>query len=743
MAASNKPQIISTIPNIQLLEDDPPYTLNLFASAIDNEDMPQELKWFITDYDGSLYTVSGQGTDILVITPKPNMYGSDSVILWVYDSHGLSESQPLWINITAVNDKPYFFPNPPDLTVTKDLSYTFNYAPYISDIDNSIVELTISTDAPDHTSIAGHLITYLYPASMIDERVFVKLTLSDGQDSASEIIQINITDASIPILRETMPDIIMYEDETKYSVFDLDDYFFDPDGDVIYFSYGYSHLNLVINDNNTVDIYTEKNWFGEETVTFRARDTNYAIAEDTILVTVFPINDPPIISGVPDLIVHYNATYSFDLSPYVTDSDNHHSELSLKFEEHSNPSWIPTNHLNVSADNNLVIEVNYPESYLGMTLQVRINVSDGMDFGVQIINITVSEDWPPILIRNIPDVVFYEDEYISDHLNVHDYFRDEDEDALFFTYGQKHVQVVIHENGSVDFYSDENWYGIENITIRATDPVGALVEDVITVCVLPVNDAPTIDSVPDQTGVTGTTWVLDLSSYLDDVDNNITELEIICESPYVSVVGNVIIFQYPEDIQEDIVQIMVRDPDYANASTVINVTLENPPVPSKSELDMAPYIWSIILVMVILVTLILLYTYHKGKYEIEEVLLVYGQSGLLVSHKFKGDETSMDRDLMASMFTAIQDFVSDVFESKDTTGTRLNVMELGDKKVIIERGDYLYLAAVFSGGTLWLENRLNKTLAEIESEYNDVLKGWEGDMEVFEGMGDHLEGLIS
>jgi hypothetical protein len=295
----------------------------------------------------------------------------------------------------------------------------------------------------------------------------------------------------------------------------------------------------------------------------------------------------------------------------------------------------------------------------------------------------------------------------------------------------------------VDFYSDENWYGIENITIRATDPVGALVEDIITVSVLPVNDAPSIASVPDQTGVMGTTWVLDLSSYLDDVDNNITELEIICESPYVSVVGTVVIFQYPEDIQEDIVQIIVRDPDYANASTIINVTLENPPVPEKGELDMFQYIWFIILVIVILVTLLLLYTYQKGKYEIEEVLLVYGQSGLLISHKFKGDETIMDRDLMASMFTAIQDFVKDVFESEDSKGARLNVMELGDKKVIIERGDYLYLAAVFTGGTLRLENRLKKTLVDIESEYGDVLKDWEGDMEVFEGIGNHLEGLIS
>ena len=76
------------------------------------------------------------------------------------------------------------------------------------------------------------------------------------------------------------------------------------------------------------------------------------------------------------------------------------------------------------------------------------------------------------------------------------------------------MQVIIHYNGSVDFCSDENWFGIENITIRATDPSGALVEDIITVTVLPVNDAPVIGQIPDQEGLRGETWILDIKSYL-------------------------------------------------------------------------------------------------------------------------------------------------------------------------------------------------------------------------------------
>ncbi len=740
---SNKPEIITSISDIEMLEDDPPYSMFMFASAIDDEDLPKDLKWFITDIDNSLYSVSGQGTNVLIITPKPDMYGNDQVTLLVEDSDGLQDSQPLWINITPVNDKPFFFPEPPDLTVTKDISYTFNYAPYLFDIDNNIGELTLTSNDPDHTSINGHLVTYLYPSSMVNKKVFVTLTLSDGIDSTSTVIQINISEDNVPILREKLPNVIIYEGEIKYNVFDLDDYFYDPDGDAVYFSYGYSHIIIMINENHSVDFFAHDNWFGEETVTFRARDPGSAIVEDTILVTVFPVNDPPIISDVPDLVVHYDASYFFNLTPYISDADNSDAELSLTFMEFINGTWLISENINVSNDNNLKMEINYSKSYLDMKIQVMIEVYDGIDSAWDIINITVSEDWPPQLIRDIPDVVFYEDEYISNRLNVHDYFTDRDDDTLFFTYGHEYIQVVIHENGSVDFYADENWYGIENITIRATDPFGALVEDIITVTVLPVNDAPVISRIPDQEGVLGITWILDISPYIQDIDNNITEMLIICESPYISAVGAVLIFQYPSDVEEDTVQVTVYDPSNADATTAFNVTLTKAGIGERNELDILQLIWIIILIIAILTTILLLYAYQRGKYEVEEVLLVYRKKGLLVSYKHKSEEVKMDRDLMTGMFTAIQDFVNDVFESEDMSGTPLKVMELGDKKVMIEHGKYTYLAAVFKGGTWRLVTKLQTTLADLEVKYKDVLEDWDGNMESLEGIDTFLDDIVT
>jgi parallel beta-helix repeat protein len=739
---SNEPVINTLVSNVELLEDDPPFTLDLSAHAMDDVDPSQDLMWFVTDSDNSLYTVSGQGTDTLVITTKPNEFGNDMVTLWVMDSDGLQDSQSLWINITPVNDKPFFFPEPPDLTITGDVPYTFDYGPYIHDVDNEISELAIITSVSEATSSAEHKVIYTYPSSMIGQQVFVILILGDGLDDASEVIQVNITDDNVPVVIGDIPDVTMYEGETRLFVFDLDDYFDDPDGDAIYFSYGYSHINIKINENHSVDFIAESNWFGTETVTFRASDPDHAIAEDTITVMVIPRNDPPWISGVPDLVVRYNSTYQFDVTPYISDVDNTSSELGLSFLEFSGGDWVESEHIRISAGNNLKMVVNYSEVHLGAVIRVMIEVSDGMASANDIINITVSEDWPPELVREIPDAVFYEDEQVSNHINVHDHFTDPDGDTLFYTYGQVHVRIIIHPDGSVDLYADPNWFGTENITLRAADPHGALSEDIIMVTVLPVNDVPMLMQVPDQVGVVGETWIMDLGQYLSDVDNNITELEIMCDSSYIIVAGTVLIFQYPADMKEDMVEVTVRDPGNTSAATVFNITLAKAGIAGEGGVDIVQYLLTIILIIVILAAILILYAYQRGRYEVEELFLVIAESGNLISHSYQGEKELEDRDIMASMFTAVQDFISDSFDPEDHSKVPLKIMEIGDKKVMIERGEYTYLAAVFRGGIWRMASKIKATVANLEVEYGDKLKDWTGALEDLEGIDKHLDNLM-
>ncbi|MCB9640973.1 MAG: putative Ig domain-containing protein, partial [Myxococcales bacterium] len=93
------------------------------------------------------------------------------------------------------------------------------------------------------------------------------------------------------------------------------------------------------------------------------------------------------------------------------------------------------------------------------------------------------------------------------------------------------------------------------------------------------NDPPTISGVPDQTGVHGTAWTLDLTTYAKDI--NLNTLTITTDSSYVTVTGTTLRFFYPtgDKITSEEVTITVTDCHGAKASQKIKVTLQNrPPV---------------------------------------------------------------------------------------------------------------------------------------------------------------------
>jgi hypothetical protein len=387
--------------------------------------------------------------------------------------------------------------------------------------------------------------------------------------------------------------------------------------------------------------------------------------------------------------------------------------------------------------------VYYPEEFKHQTIEVKIQVSDGIDRTDEHIKIRVSQNWPPELIMELPNVMFQEDHVVYNHLNLNNYFYDQDEDILFYTYGNEHVNVIIYDDGSIDFSAEENWYGVENITIRATEEkLGALVEDVITVTVVPVNDAPGFIPIPDQNGTKGEIWMLDLRPYIFDVDNDINDLSIKCSSRYATIAGTVLIFLYPEEINEETILLSIQDPDKENSTITFNVTLKEPVVPVKKEVDYSLTAFYILLIIVVLATVLIAYAFHQGKYEVEELFLVYGKSGILMSHRHKGLVDKFDRDIMAGMFTAVQDFVSDVFEADGTKKTRIRVMDLDDKKVMIERGKYIYLAVVFEGGTWKLASRVKSKVAKMEKDNKDLLKNWLGITDNLDVIHESLDELL-
>jgi hypothetical protein len=709
--APQSPEIIGSIPDTQLYEDFGLYQINLYQFASDQQDSKNELKWYLTGVDTTIFTTTGMnqtGNHVISLISKENMYGDKEVTYWLLDSDGNSAFQRAWINVSPVNDPPNLG-DCPDLIVHFDSPYAFNYSPYITDVDNEFSELTLTCNDTVHSTVSGFSITYNYPVSMINQSVLVILKISDGQRGDSELVKITITSDYPPIGVAEIPDVTLNENETKLAVFDLDDYITDPDGDSLFMSYGYTHLNITIHNNHSVDISALGEWTGIENVTFRAQDPMGAIAEQTIMVTVLPVNDPPQIKQLPDLVVRYNHPYLFDLFWYISDSDNEIEELTIST---SNPN-------NVTVVGTCLILI-YPEYWEGSqspyNVSLTVFVSDGQASAFSLTTIHVSDDYPPHMLDSLDDVFFYEDEQLVGIYDLDDYFRDQDGDTIFYTSGNTNILVTIHDNHTVDFSAPHNWFGSEYITIRAEDPEGAFAEDTILVSILPVNDPPIISDVPPQIGEMRKLWVLDLREYISDVDNKLENLTISVNSPYVTVVGYMLIFDYPENVTEDTIQITVSDGELTSTIPV-EISIKSPPPAPEEE----PWYLYLILILLIAI-LIAIFIARRGIYNVEDLFLIT-HSGLLIAHVGSEKEEGKDEDIVASMFVAVQDFVKDAFADETDEGREnLNRMDYGDKKVLIYMGEQVRLSAFLSGQFINpFYKKMEDFVGDIEERYAGAL----------------------
>ncbi|MBN1350809.1 OmpA family protein [candidate division KSB1 bacterium] len=114
-------------------------------------------------------------------------------------------------------------------------------------------------------------------------------------------------------------------------------------------------------------------------------------------------------------------------------------------------------------------------------------------------------------------------------------------------------------------------------------------------------------------------------------------------------------------------------------------------------------------------------------FQVEELFLIHRETGLLISHVTSSSaETTIDRDLVSGMLTAIQDFVTEAFNSKNQG--ELDEIQYGDAKIILEMGRHSYLAAVVSGieSENFREN-LRTLIQRIHNRYFKAIRTFNGD----------------
>ena len=135
------------------------------------------------------------------------------------------------------------------------------------------------------------------------------------------------------------------------------------------------------------------------------------------------------------------------------------------------------------------------------------------------------------------------------------------------------------------------------------------------------------------------------------------------------------------------------------------------------------------------------YFFREAKTAVDETFIIYND-GRLMAHSTRRLKPGMDDQILGSMFVAIQDFVKDSF--KDETSFTLRKLDFGEKSVLVERGDRIFLAAVLHGrSSRKVVSRMKKVVNEIEERFEASLADWDGDLDEVRGVNEMMKKLYS
>jgi hypothetical protein len=312
----------------------------------DISDSTLDLKTIFTDpeSDALTFTSSADETSNVQVTivdgvatllSKTNWNGEEDVTFYATDS-AYHDPVPHTIKIIvqAVNDAPVAIPDNLDFIMTEDSTN--------SDIDLDNVFSDVDTGDTMTFSVTGN--NNLGVTISADNTAFID---SSGEFHDAETITFIATDQSgatgtkdvkvtvrsqndKPVVLDALIDFSINEDTEDYSI-DLSRIFMDPDGDQLYFTYDQNkHIGVSIDGSGKVTITPRQDWFGEETIVFKATDKLSPNVPEDVTITVLPINDPPVAEEVFELYVYEDEDYDYQFEAKDIEDDSITFELNIR-----------------------------------------------------------------------------------------------------------------------------------------------------------------------------------------------------------------------------------------------------------------------------------------------------------------------------------------------------------------------------------------------------------------------------
>lgn len=231
---------------------------------------------------------------------------------------------------TIANQLPEFAWNPAVTVGGDPIVYHLYYSKNESFVDSVTVEVAnIETN------------TYTVQDSLTDGQSYYWKVLAKNKwnlekwSDATWRFSVN-TDTFPPVFADSLPVLQFNEDENLSLPLDFwHDYVEDahcPDSTLDFEMQPGSHLKI-LGDDTGLSIFAESDWFGIDSLKLTVTDKSNLSATAYLEVWVQPVNDPPVISALPDSIFfRADSEYNLNVAEHVSDIDTPDSLISYIFQ---------------------------------------------------------------------------------------------------------------------------------------------------------------------------------------------------------------------------------------------------------------------------------------------------------------------------------------------------------------------------------------------------------------------------
>lgn len=525
---NDPPVFVEKIPELLMNEDSQHQIIvsEIFDYVEDPDHENTELRWMVLP--GSNIKVEQIGNTITFL-PKSNWFGKEVINIIVSDGE-LSDSTSIPLNVLPINDPPTFTQHIPQFYLIEDELFSIKlsfFRDYYFDIDDNRDSLIITIQNGKNVShfLENNSLRLISYRDWFGKDS-LNITISDGEYDVQSSFYVGVQSVNDPpIFSLSLQDTFVFEDNDlviplKYwytFVSDVDH----ADNHLVWRIINSSFFNSHYQPES-ITLTPKGNWNGYDQIKVRVTD-GYLSDTSQFSIRTIALNDPPVISELSDIVMNEDEVLKINMIPFMSDIDNDLIDLTWSFVSDFSGNRMAVNKVQYNpwdigsflknSNNGLqktkgektyriitVIDsiqtalIKPPENYFTDNISFIAQLTDpmgGMDIGM--FNVVINPVNDPPILQSIPHIIFNEDEQYSNSLSlwfpfVHD-IDHEDNELLWKIQGEPNGISKIIKNDSLFFFSAENWFGSDTVSLSVTD--GEFIDETeLIISVLPINDPP-------------------------------------------------------------------------------------------------------------------------------------------------------------------------------------------------------------------------------------------------------------